>query len=322
MRFAILVKSTEASEAGEMPGEESLADVVTYHEELARAGALYDATGLHPTREGWRIRYSRGTRTVVDGPFAGGNEQVAGWTIIDVASREEAMGWAMRFPRPTSREEDDGEIEVRQLFELKDFIQGPAIERFRKLGSIERIAVDVEHDRPDLSSATAPNGTATILFTDIEGSTELTERLGDHEWMVLLAEHNEIVRAEAAKHSGFEVKSQGDGFMFAFATARDALRCAIGIQQALADRDSGPDLRVRIGLHTGEPVREADDFYGKAVILAARIASEARGSEILVSSLLRELTESSGEFAFEAPTDATLKGLSGTYRLSAVRWRD
>ena len=322
MRFAILVKSTEASEAGEMPGEESLADVVTYHEELARAGALYDATGLHPTREGWRIRYSRGTRTVVDGPFAGGNEQIAGWTIIDVASREEAMGWAMRFPRPTGREEDDGEIEVRQLFELKDFIQGPAIERFRKLGSIERIAVDVEHDRPDLSSATAPNGTATILFTDIEGSTELTERLGDHEWMVLLAEHNEIVRAEAAKHSGFEVKSQGDGFMFAFATARDALRCAIGIQQALADRDSGPELRVRIGLHTGEPVREADDFYGKAVILAARIASEARGSEILVSSLLRELTESSGEFAFEAPTDATLKGLSGTYRLSAVRWRD
>src|SRR6185436_14391020 len=80
MRFAILVKSTEASEAGEMPGEDSLVDVVTYHEELARAGALYDATGLHPTREGWRIRYSRGTRTVVDGPFAGGNAQVAGWT--------------------------------------------------------------------------------------------------------------------------------------------------------------------------------------------------------------------------------------------------
>jgi class 3 adenylate cyclase len=322
MRFAILVKTTEASEAGEMPGEDSLADVVTYHEELARAGALYDATGLHPTREGWRIHYSGGTRTVVDGPFAGGSEQVAGWTIIDVASREEAMGWAMRFPRPTGREEDDGEIEVRQLFELKDFIQGPAIERFRALGSIERIAVDVEHDRPDLSSATAPNGTATILFTDIEGSTELTERVGDREWMALLAEHNEIVRAEAAKHSGFEVKSQGDGFMLAFSSARDALRCAIGIQRSLADRDSGPELRVRIGLHTGEPVREADDFYGKAVILAARIASEARGSEILVSSLLRELTESSGEFTFEAPTHAKLKGLSGTYRLSAVRWRD
>src|SRR6185369_16531790 len=69
MRFAILVKSTEASEAGEMPGEDSLVDVVTYHEELARAGTLYDATGLHPTREGWRIRYSHGTRTLIEGPF-------------------------------------------------------------------------------------------------------------------------------------------------------------------------------------------------------------------------------------------------------------
>jgi class 3 adenylate cyclase len=80
-------------------------------------------------------------------------------------------------------------------------------------------------------------------------------------------------------------------------------------------------LRVRIGLHTGEPVREADDFYGKAVILAARIAAEARGSEILVSSLVRELTQSAGEFSFEDPTDVELKGLSGMYRLSAVRWQ-
>jgi class 3 adenylate cyclase len=322
MRYVILVKTTEGSEAGEMPDEDILAEVVEYHEELARAGALYDASGFHPTREGWRIRYSRGTRSVVDGPFWPANEQVAGYTIIDVASREEAMGWAVRFPRPTNNEEDDGEIEVRQLFELKDFVQGPAIERFRALGSIERIAVDVEHERPDLSSATAPNGTATILFTDIEGSTEITERLGDRGWMSLLNVHNEIVRKQAVEHSGFEVKSQGDGFMLAFASAGDALRCAIGIQRALEERDSdGPELRVRIGIHTGEPVREAEDFFGKAVILAARIAAEARGSEILASSLVRELTESSGEFAFGEPTDAELRGLSGTYRLSPVRWR-
>lgn len=78
---------------------------------------------------------------------------------------------------------------------------------------------------------------------------------------------------------------------------------------------------MRIGLHTGEPVREADDFFGKAVILAARIAAEARGSEILVSSLVRDLTESLGEFTFEPSTEAELKGLTGMYRLSAVRWR-
>lgn len=321
MRFAILVRATESSEAGGMPTEEILTEVAAYHEQLARAGALYDATGLRPTREGWRIRYSGRSRTVVEGPFAPATEQVAGYTVIQVGSREEAMGWAMRFPRPTL-EDVDGEIEVRQLFELEDFVQGPAIDRFRELGSIGRIAADVEQARPDLTSATAPNGTATILFTDIEGSTQLTERLGDRAWMDLLREHNAIVRAQAAVDDGFEVKSQGDGFMLAFASARDAVRCAIGIQRALAERDpQAEELRVRIGLHTGEPVREADDFYGKSVILAARIAAEARGSEILVSSLVRDLTESTGEFAFDGPTDVELKGLSGMHRLSAVRWR-
>jgi class 3 adenylate cyclase len=323
MRFAILVKATEASEAGVMPGEEMLREVVEYHEELQRAGVLYDAMGLRPTWEGWRIKYSGAIRSVVEGPFVEAKDQIAGYTIIQVRSREEAMGWAIRFPWPTHDRNVDGEIEVRQVFELEDFVQGPAIARFRQLGPMDRIAADVERARPDLTSATAPNGTATILFTDIEGSTQLTERLGDREWMSLLREHNEIVRAQATIHSGFEVKSQGDGFMLAFASARDAVRCAIGIQRALAERDTrAQELRVRIGLHTGEPVREADDFYGKSVNLAARIAAEARGSEILASSLVRDLIESSGEFTFEDPTDAELKGLSGTHRLSAVRWRN
>jgi class 3 adenylate cyclase len=323
VRFAILVKATASTEAGVMPTEETLDQVVAYHEELEDAGALYDATGLRPTREGWRILYSWSghSRTVVDGPFLEASDQIAGFTIIQVDSREEAMGWAMRFPWPSPPGED-GAIEVRQLFELEDFVSGPAIARFRRLAPIERIATDVGRARPDLTSATAPNGTTTILFTDIEGSTHLTERLGDDAWIGVLREHNEIVRAQAAAHSGFEVKSQGDGFMLAFASARDAIRCAVGIQLAMADRDPAAEqLRVRIGLHTGEPVREADDFYGKAVILASRIAAEARGSEILVSSLVRDLTGSSGEFSFEAPTDAELKGLSGMYQLSAVRWR-
>jgi len=146
--------------------------------------------------------------------------------------------------------------------------------------------------------------------------------MGDDAFLPLLLKHNEIVRMRTAESGGSVVKSQGDGFMLAFPSAREALHCAIGIQRALAARDAnGRELRVRIGLHTGEPVREGDDFYGKAVILAARIAAEARGSEILVSSLVREITESMGEFSFEAPVDAELKGLTGMYRLSAVRWQ-
>jgi class 3 adenylate cyclase len=109
--------------------------------------------------------------------------------------------------------------------------------------------------------------------------------------------------------------------MLAFASAEDALRCAAEIQRALVQAPSdGHRLRVRIGLHTGEPIREEDDFYGKSVILAARIAAEARGGEILVSRLVRELTERSG-FSFTDPTDVELKGLSGMHSLSAVRWQ-
>ena len=101
-----------------------------------------------------------------------------------------------------------------------------------------------------------------------------------------------------------------------------ALRSPIGIQRALAQAPSdGHRLRVRIGLHTGEMIREEDDFFGKAVVLAARIAAEARGGEILVSRLVRELTEGASLFSFTDPTDVELKGLSGMHSLSAVRWQ-
>jgi class 3 adenylate cyclase len=321
MKFVILVKSTTASEAGVMPAEGDLARVLAYNQELVRAGVMLDGVGLSPTSEGFRVRFSAEGRTLIEGPFDEEN-LVAGYWLIEVASRDEAMQWAMRIPN-TAVEGEYGEIEVRRVFELEDFEPGPAIEGFRQLEEMEDIARDVERTRPDLSGAVAPNGTVTILFTDIEESTQLTEDLGDREWMEVLRTHNEIVRGQLALHSGFEVKSQGDGFMLAFSSARDALRCARGIQRAVADSDSNEHrLRVRIGLHTGEPIREADDFYGKAVIQAARIAAEARGSEILVSSLVRDLTESSGEFEFATPRDLELKGLSGTHRVSPVRWQD
>ncbi len=322
MRYIILVKATPATESGDMPSQELMGEVVRYTDELARAGTLYDATGLKPTSSGWRIRYRGEEREMIPGPFPDSTDIIAGYTIIRVDSREEAIEWSMRYPNPAGVLAT-AEIEVREFFELEDFEQGPAIDRFRELGLIDTIATAITKSRPDLSTATARNGTVTILFTDIEGSTQLTELLGDDGWLTVLREHNEIVRGQVLQYSGFEVKSQGDGFMLAFPSAKDALRCAIGIQQALAGRESnGIGLRVRIGLHTGEPVRDADDFYGKAVILAARIAAEARGAEILASSLVRELTESSGEFTFEPPTEAELRGLSGIHQVSAVRWQD
>jgi hypothetical protein len=131
MRFMILVKATKDSEAGARPPEELFAAMADYHEQLVKAGVLLDASGLQPSSKGWRIKYSGSKRTVIDGPFTEVKELVAGYTIIQVKSREEALEWTRRFPNPHLA---DGEIEVRQLFELEDFGESEAIERFREMG--------------------------------------------------------------------------------------------------------------------------------------------------------------------------------------------
>lgn len=132
MRFMILVKATKDSEAGVMPEESRIAEMASYHEELQKAGALLDASGLRPSRKGWRIRYSGNQLTLVDGPFTEAKELVAGYTLIEVGTREEALEWTRRFPNPAG-DGKEAEIEVRQLFELEDFEPGDAIERFREM---------------------------------------------------------------------------------------------------------------------------------------------------------------------------------------------
>ena len=131
MRFMILVKATRDSEAGAMPPAELFDAMATYHEQLARAGVLLDASGLQPSSRGWRIKYSGGRTSVVDGPFTEAKELVAGYTLIQVKSREEALEWARRMPNPALA---DGEIEIRQLYELEDFGDTAPVERFRKIG--------------------------------------------------------------------------------------------------------------------------------------------------------------------------------------------
>lgn len=133
MRFMIIVKATGDSEAGLMPADDKLLhDMAEYHEELAKAGVLLDGSGLQPSSKGWRVKYDGQKRTVIDGPFTEAKELVAGYTIIQVKSREEAMEWSRRFPNP-SIDGGKAEIEVRPFYELEDFEQGPAVERFREL---------------------------------------------------------------------------------------------------------------------------------------------------------------------------------------------
>ena len=133
MRFMILVKADASTEAGVMPESDNLmADMATYHEALANAGVLLDAAGLQPSAKGWRLHYDGAQRTLIDGPFTEAKELVAGYTLIQVRSRDEAMEWARRFPKPSI---DGGQavIEVRQLYELEDFAPGDAAERFRDM---------------------------------------------------------------------------------------------------------------------------------------------------------------------------------------------
>jgi hypothetical protein len=133
MRFMMIVKANKDSEAGVMPKEELLAAMAKYNEELVKAGVMLDGTGLQPSSKGARTKFSGGKRTVVDGPFAETKELIAGYWLIQVKSREEAIEWAKRSPAPFG-EGEEGEIEVRQLFELDDFGQSEAVERHRELG--------------------------------------------------------------------------------------------------------------------------------------------------------------------------------------------
>jgi class 3 adenylate cyclase len=189
--------------------------------------------------------------------------------------------------------------------------------------TIDAVAASFGARRPDLAPHAAPDGTVTLIFSDMEGFTEMTERLGDLAAREVIRRHNAIVRRCLREHGGYEVELQGDGFLLAFGGARKAALCAVAIQRALAEdalahRDQ--PIRVRIGLHTGEALRDAERFFGRTVILAARIASQAAGGEILVSSLLQELLASAGDLRFGPPREAVLKGISGTQRLHPVEW--
>jgi class 3 adenylate cyclase len=162
----------------------------------------------------------------------------------------------------------------------------------------------------------------TLVFTDMEGSTTLTQRLGDAKAQEVLRTHNAIIRDALKAHSGSEVKHTGDGIMASFASASRALECAIAIQRALAQHnESNPDtpIRVRIGLNAGEPVAEEKDLFGTAVQLAARIAAQAAGGEILVANVVRELAAGKG-FLFADRGEVALRGFEDPVRLYEVRW--
>lgn len=170
---------------------------------------------------------------------------------------------------------------------------------------------------------TSPDGMVTIVFTDVERSTETLERLGEDRWFKLMLIHNEIVRTTVAGHGGTVVKSQGDGFMMTFASAAAALECATALQRAFAGHNElNPDQRlpVRIGLHTGNIFQLEDDVLGKAVVMAARITGQASGGEILVSADSRDYTVRLGRWRYDPRGELSLKGLAQPERVYSLQW--
>jgi len=175
---------------------------------------------------------------------------------------------------------------------------------------------------PAGAEAPAASGVCTILFTDVEGSTALTQRLGDARAREVMRNHERITREALRVHGGTEVKAMGDGFMASFSSATRALECAITMQKAFAAHDdeyAETPIRVRIGLNAGEPIAEDKDLFGTAVIVAARIAAQAQGGEILASDVVRQLVAGKG-FTFTDRGEVALKGFADLMRLYEVQW--
>jgi class 3 adenylate cyclase len=199
----------------------------------------------------------------------------------------------------------------------------PGVSAGARQTSIDVVASAAEQETFDASRLQAEGGTVTIVFSDIESSTELAMKLGDTAWFQVLGLHNDIVRGLVRDHGGKEIKSQGDGFMLTFPSARAAVRCTSEVQRRLAAhaRDH-PDegIRVRIGIHTGEAIADAaGDLFGRHIIVAARIANLAEGGQILASGITKEIAHT-GDFRFGEPRPVSLKGIEGDQIVYEVLW--
>jgi class 3 adenylate cyclase len=194
-------------------------------------------------------------------------------------------------------------------------------------GQAVREAIDEFLGEGEEAAAKAPKlateDVHTILFTDVEGSTALTQRLGDAKARELLRDHERIVREALKAHGGSEVKTLGDGFMTSFSSATKALECAIAMQRAFAEHNDSAEepIKVRIGLNAGEPIAEDDDLFGTAVNLAARITAKAEGGEILTSDTVRGLVAGK-KFLFSDRGETAMRGFEDPVKLYELSWRE
>lgn len=189
------------------------------------------------------------------------------------------------------------------------------------LEPVQAITSWVDAVRPQLLPALAADGTITLVFSDVEGSTALNLELGDARFHEVIRAHERLARRLAKEHDGRLVKSQGDGLMLAFKRPADAVRFAVAFQRVLEAGDGQHPLSVRIGIHTGEAQTRQGDFFGANVAFAARVCEEADGGEILVSSSVEERVDGELDVPLRRGSKSRLKGIPGRHRLHPVDWR-
>jgi adenylate cyclase len=204
-------------------------------------------------------------------------------------------------------------------------VRGRADDTAARYTSIDKVAEAVDPElQADVANLGGNEGTVTIVFSDIESSTEMATQLGDTKWFSVLRRHNEIIRSSVKRYGGTEIKSQGDGFMLTFPSARSAIFAMSDVQRALEQHAAEhPDtpIRVRVGLHTGEAIVDAGgDLFGKHIILAARIANLADGGHMLASAITKEIASARGDVHFGEAREVTLKGIEGVHHVYDVDW--
>jgi class 3 adenylate cyclase len=220
-------------------------------------------------------------------------------------------------PRTRRRRRGLAPFAIRKTWRTAEMVRTKGIGAAVR-SSIEDLAGWASVERPDLARLAA-DGNVVVVFSDIEGSTERNEALGDREWVKLLQRHEHLVRSSVDEHHGHVVKNQGDGFMLAFADPDGALRCCVDVQRELAGHpEHWQNIKVRMGIHMGSSVRRGDDLFGLNVAMAARIAGHADGGEILISDVVREsIALADGTTVTDAEV-VEFKGFSGTYEVFPV----
>jgi class 3 adenylate cyclase len=220
-------------------------------------------------------------------------------------------------PRTRRRRRGLAPFAIRKTWKTAEMLRTKGIGATVR-NSIEDLAGWASVERPDLARLAA-DGNVVVVFSDIEGSTERNESLGDREWVKLLQSHEQFVRASVDDHYGHVVKNQADGFMLAFADPDSALRCCIDVQRELAGNpDRWQNIKVRMGIHMGSSVRRGDDLFGLNVAMAARIAGHADGGEILISDVVRESIAPADGITVTGADVVEFNGFSGTYEVFPV----